>query len=220
MMPMSDSRFYVFFDCTLPRGTATDPDGVKPELKRYFAGWHESVQLLIDNLDPAKIARVEICDTDTLPTLIDPSGRAALIGDAAHATAPDLGQGGCLAMEDAFVLAHLIKAASLPSDSAPPASALQAICTQYQAERGTRVGETVLRARKRAAITHALDGEDQTHEWYAELANEDGSHIMEGMAKTILGAPSALDPPGQENKPQPVIGTPGNELLVEVADGA
>lgn len=91
---MSEDRFYVFFDCVLPRGTATDPQGVRSELKHHFEGWHESVQILIDNMDPTKIARVEICDTDTLPTLIDPSGRAVLIGDAAHATAPDLGQGG------------------------------------------------------------------------------------------------------------------------------
>ena len=93
-MPMSEERFYVFFDCVLPKGTATDPEGIKTELKNHFKGWDGVIQLTIDNIDVKAIARVEIHDTDTLPTLIDPSGRAVLIGDAAHATAPDLGQGG------------------------------------------------------------------------------------------------------------------------------
>jgi FAD-dependent urate hydroxylase len=93
-MPMSNERFYIFFDCVLPKGTAVNEDGIKAELKNHFKGWNESIQLLIDNIDVKSIARVEIHDTDTLPTLIDPSGRAVLIGDAAHATAPDLGQGG------------------------------------------------------------------------------------------------------------------------------
>lgn len=35
-------------------------------------------------------------------------GRVALIGDAAHATTPNLGQGACQAIEDAWVLAHYI----------------------------------------------------------------------------------------------------------------
>jgi FAD-dependent urate hydroxylase len=91
---MSNERFYVFFDCVLPKGTAVDPDGIKAELKNHFQGWNEAIQLLIDNIDVKSIARVEIHDTDTLPILYDPSGRAVLIGDAAHATAPDLGQGG------------------------------------------------------------------------------------------------------------------------------
>ncbi len=38
--------------------------------------------------------------------------RAVLIGDAAHASSPLLGQGGCMAMEDACVLAEVLRSAS------------------------------------------------------------------------------------------------------------
>jgi 2-polyprenyl-6-methoxyphenol hydroxylase-like FAD-dependent oxidoreductase len=37
------------------------------------------------------------------------TGRVVLIGDAAHASSPILGQGGCLAMEDAIVLAEILQ---------------------------------------------------------------------------------------------------------------
>ena len=35
-------------------------------------------------------------------------GRVVLLGDAAHPMVPFLGQGGCLAIEDAFTLAYLV----------------------------------------------------------------------------------------------------------------
>jgi 2-polyprenyl-6-methoxyphenol hydroxylase-like FAD-dependent oxidoreductase len=38
-------------------------------------------------------------------------GRVVLIGDAAHASSPMMGQGGCMAMEDAWVLAAELRAA-------------------------------------------------------------------------------------------------------------
>ena len=37
------------------------------------------------------------------------SGRVLLIGDAAHASSPMMGQGGCMAIEDAVVLAELLE---------------------------------------------------------------------------------------------------------------
>jgi 2-polyprenyl-6-methoxyphenol hydroxylase-like FAD-dependent oxidoreductase len=40
------------------------------------------------------------------------AGRVLLIGDAAHASSPMMGQGGCMAMEDAFVLAEILRAAA------------------------------------------------------------------------------------------------------------
>ena len=33
-----------------------------------------------------------------------PTGRVVIMGDAAHAMQPNLGQGGCMAIEDAFQL--------------------------------------------------------------------------------------------------------------------
>lgn len=87
-------------------------------------------------------------------------------------------------MEDAFVVAHLMKKHGL-SKTPPTSEILKRVCEEYQEQRGKRVGDTVLRARKRAAITHALEGMEQTNEWYAELAKEDGKHIMEGELGSI-----------------------------------
>lgn len=84
-------------------------------------------------------------------------------------------------MEDAFVVANLMKTHGLSEAGATPSKdALLQVCKDYQEQRGKRVGDTVLRARKRAAITHALEGMEQTQTWYTELAKEDGQHIMEG----------------------------------------
>ena len=40
------------------------------------------------------------------------SGRVVLVGDAAHASSPMMGQGGCMAMEDACVLAEELRASA------------------------------------------------------------------------------------------------------------
>ena len=40
------------------------------------------------------------------------SGRVVLVGVAAHASSPMMGQGGCMAMEDACVLADELRAAA------------------------------------------------------------------------------------------------------------
>jgi 2-polyprenyl-6-methoxyphenol hydroxylase-like FAD-dependent oxidoreductase len=39
------------------------------------------------------------------------TGRVVLIGDAAHASPPQMGQGGCMAMEDAVVLSEVLREA-------------------------------------------------------------------------------------------------------------
>jgi FAD-dependent urate hydroxylase len=177
MMPVGGGRFYFFFDVPLERGLAPVASNVVAELGHHFAGWAPPVQKLIARLDPARITRAEIFDIEPLGRLS--RGRVALLGDAAHSTAPDLGQGGCQAMEDAWVLANVLLTNDLGVEDA---------LVRYEAARSERTADIILRARKRSNVTHGLEP-DKTLEWYDELAREDGSSIMRALAGTILGGP-------------------------------
>lgn len=176
LMPMGGDEFYFFFDVPLPKGTPNERSRYREELAGHFAGWAPPVQRLIERLDPQGVARVEIHDTRPLTTLV--RGRVALLGDSAHSMAPDLGQGGCQAMEDAWVLARCLETA------AEPQAALQA----YEQARLERVAGIVERARKRCEITHG-HAPEATRAWYAELAQETGEAVIAGLRKTADGGP-------------------------------
>lgn len=143
------------------------------------------IQRLIDRLDPTCVARVEIHDTERLPRLV--SKRIALLGDAAHAMTPNIGQGGSQAMEDAWVLARSLDEAVTVQD------ALQ----DYERQRADRVPLLANKARERAAVIH---GEDfaATIAWYDELASETGEGVISGLAKTVLGGPLQHSSQGQK----------------------
>jgi 2-polyprenyl-6-methoxyphenol hydroxylase-like FAD-dependent oxidoreductase len=77
----------------------------KEELLRRFGDWHPPIPELIESADA--VLRTDIfCLDHPLPRFH--LGRVALVGDAAHAMTPNLGQGGCQAIEDAVVLAHVV----------------------------------------------------------------------------------------------------------------
>lgn len=191
LMPMGtggnsegQEEFYCFFDVPLPADTPNDPARYKEELREHFTGWARPVQALIEHVDPARMARVEIHDIEPLEILTDT--RVALLGDAAHGMAPDLGQGGCQAMEDAWVLAQVVQKAL--EDVPTPNEALRQALDNYNTARVKRVGEIVARARQRAEMIHGHTSA-LTQAWYAELGQEDGQGVREGIKKTILGGP-------------------------------
>ncbi|WP_180116917.1 FAD-dependent urate hydroxylase HpxO [Acinetobacter sp. YH12096] len=177
LMPVADNRFYFFFDVPLAAGLENDRTQYKALFKEYFKGWCEPVQKLIDAVDTQKTNRVEIHDIEPFADFY--KGRVVIVGDAAHSTTPDIGQGGCQAMEDAIYLARSLQINTL---------GLQDSLRRYQNKRNERANELVLRARKRCDVTHMKD-ESVTREWYAELRKEQGNHIMKGIISNIVGNP-------------------------------
>ncbi|WP_172328323.1 FAD-dependent urate hydroxylase HpxO [Mangrovicoccus sp. HB161399] len=177
LMPIAGERFYFFFDTPGESGQTIAREDFKATLKAQFAGWAEPVQALIDRIDPMATNRVEIHDIDPFHTWV--KGRIALLGDSAHNTTPDIGQGGCMALEDAVVLAIALQTNTLGIEDA---------LMRYQGRRTERAADLVLRARKRCDVTHAKDPA-ATQEWYDGLRREDGTNIMRGIISNIAGNP-------------------------------
>ncbi|TKK88768.1 monooxygenase [Herbidospora galbida] len=103
MAPLAGDRVYAYATAPSPPGL-TSPDELA-ELRRLFAGWHDPIPALLARADPAKVIRTDIHSLETAPPAFH-SGRVALLGDAAHAMTPNLGQGACQAIEDAVTLAY------------------------------------------------------------------------------------------------------------------
>lgn len=178
IMPIADGRFYFFFDVPLPKGLEEDRSSVKEDLAGYFSGWTAPVQKLIAAIDPSTTNRIEIHDIEPFDTLV--KGKIALLGDSAHSTTPDIGQGGCSALEDAVVLGQCF---AKNTD-------IETALLEYQSERLFRVKDLVLKARKRCDVTHGKDMKE-TQAWYDELRQEKGDKIIEGLRTTIVGGPLA-----------------------------
>ena len=72
------------------------------ELMHLFDRWYRPVLELIEATPSSSILKTGAFDRESNKN--GGSGRMTLLGDAIHPTTPNLGQGGCLAMEDAMVL--------------------------------------------------------------------------------------------------------------------
>ncbi|KAJ1421237.1 Zeaxanthin epoxidase [Sesbania bispinosa] len=86
-----------------PPGGVDVPNGKKERLLRIFEGWCDNAVDLILATEEDAILRRDIYDR--IPTVTWGKGRVTLLGDSVHAMQPNLGQGGCMAIEDSYQLA-------------------------------------------------------------------------------------------------------------------
>jgi salicylate hydroxylase len=140
--------------------------GTTRELANDFSGWHPDVETIIQNIDtPYKWALMVRGPMERWSM-----GRATLLGDACHPTLPFLGQGGVMAIEDAYVIA-----ACLEKYFDNPRAAL----ARYEDIRRERTSAVVRKshANRRQAFNPALAEQDDAvvsvaEEWQQTLARE------------------------------------------------
>ncbi|RYY08759.1 MAG: hypothetical protein EOO36_23335, partial [Cytophagaceae bacterium] len=105
----------------VPGGFGGERAGLLARLQTAFRGFAYPVPAILAAADEPAIIKNEVLDIDPLPRWH--RGRICLIGDAAHATTPYLGQGGCQAVEDAYALALTLS--QHPQDPAAAFAAMQ-----------------------------------------------------------------------------------------------
>ncbi|MGS2644145.1 FAD-dependent oxidoreductase [Streptosporangium sp. G12] len=105
VMPLAGGTSYCYATDTVPAGGGGGDQ--LAELRRLFGDWHSPIPELLAAASPEKVLRNDVHHLAApLPAMH--RGRVALLGDAAHAMTPNLGQGACQAIEDAVVLAHVV----------------------------------------------------------------------------------------------------------------
>jgi 2-polyprenyl-6-methoxyphenol hydroxylase-like FAD-dependent oxidoreductase len=135
IVPMSHGRIYWFATKNAPEGER-DPEGnSRQTLSKLFRGWHEPIEALIEAATEGSILRNDIYDLTPLRRWVH--NRVALLGDAAHAMTPNLGQGACQAIEDGAVLAACLS----------KSSTIDSALLEYQRRRVPRATQFMRRSR-------------------------------------------------------------------------
>lgn len=135
-VPIGNNRVYWYATANMPEGRILAVSDRKEFLKQRFRGWHSPVEQLIEATPADAILHNDIHDFEPLEQWS--RGRVTLLGDAAHATTPNMGQGACMAIESAVVLARCLSQKASPEES----------LRQYESERKPRTAWITRESRK------------------------------------------------------------------------
>ncbi len=173
----------VYWYATLPGPLDEQPaDRQLAHLRETLGDWHAPIPALLAGTDPAHLLRHQVTELWPLPRRFDHrlgTGAAVLVGDAAHAMTPNLGQGACLALEDAVTLGAVL------ADGAAPGPALDRY-QQLRHRRATRLS----RQSRRTGL--ALEMRSAGSVWFRDLLM---SVLPDSLAARSAGAPARWSPP-------------------------
>ncbi|MFF7248435.1 FAD-dependent monooxygenase [Embleya sp. NPDC008237] len=140
-MPLADGRVYWYATANRPAGVTHGDE--RAELLRLYRDFHAPIGRLIEAATPERILHLDVHEmADPLPA--HHRGRVVLIGDAAHAMTPNLGQGGNQALEDAIELADVL--------TRVPADGVVRALPEYTERRLARTSEVVRKSRRLGAM--------------------------------------------------------------------
>lgn len=138
---LTDNRVYWFSSAVMEEGLGDSPAGRKEDVRRTFAGAPSWVSDVIEATPEEGIMRADIYDRPPVDHWGE--GRVTLLGDAAHATTPNTGQGGSHALLDGILIADRLAAIK---DSLGDAAAVRNALESYERERIPETSKVVKEA--------------------------------------------------------------------------
>lgn len=133
--PLDAEHVYWWAARRTSAGATLDPKQRKDAALAGVGGWTGGLPEAVAATSADAILHNDLYDRDPIPAWT--AGRVSLLGDAAHPTTPNLGLGGCMAIEDAVVLGR----AFAQTGGYGPAFA------QYEFERHARTARVVRMSR-------------------------------------------------------------------------
>ena len=106
IVPVSETEVYWFAVANAPAGGKDERNLLHQQLPAQFHQFHPQISEIIRQTPMEKMIRNDIYDLQRLPSWHQ--GRVLLLGDAAHATTPNMGQGACQGIEDAHYISRLL----------------------------------------------------------------------------------------------------------------
>merc|ERR1712038_981368 len=106
---IGNGRYQWYAFLAKPAGSAAleeKPDGNVKYLTDIFEGWSKDIHHILNSTKEHEIEQRDLYDRP--PSVRKPwtKGSVALLGDSVHAMMPNLGQGGCQAIEDSYIIAQ------------------------------------------------------------------------------------------------------------------
>jgi 2-polyprenyl-6-methoxyphenol hydroxylase-like FAD-dependent oxidoreductase len=177
IMPISDDKLYTFGTIAEPQDQYYEPNDWPRLMHERFAEFQKPAAQFINELGP---------DTETMFTAVEEvilplpwhRGRVQLIGDSAHASTPFMGQGGAMAMQDAVVLARLLRRTEICEALEQFGNLRQPMCQFVQnvsrsvGEAGASENTKSLTLRSERMRTEAQNGVDQFYARMSEFNTE------------------------------------------------
>lgn len=135
IVPLKDNELYWFCTMNAKENDLQFKSFEKPHLQAYFNQFPNEVRKVLDAQEETGILQHDMYDLVPLKSFV--SGRVVLLGDAAHATTPNMGQGAGQAIEDAVTLTNLISDRDIES-----------ALTRYDKIRTKHTKKVILKSRK------------------------------------------------------------------------
>jgi len=149
------SRGGIYWVATVPGAFRPEPPATQLALlRRWFADWHAPIGDLLAATEPDDLVQHQVGELRPLPrsfSFLSGTGGYVLLGDAGHAMSHHLGQGACLALEDAAALRDFVH-------QAIPGRSLTDALEAYTRDRRPRISRIVRQTKRMSVAMGAANG--------------------------------------------------------------